>query len=305
MAMPVGTPTSPRVRRLFCERDNSPSTLRLREIFSIPEISLLPLGDPALDNDEESWEGSAAVKPCYDEIADLIECLFGTLSTTEMVMMEALARQKENPATEERDLVLSKTGSDISLSNVELAPARDLLKIDLQLIAAMQESLKDSKFAKYMEHKNPKFDAVRLYKDLGEEARQMRYWVNQLANTSDNQSMTPETQTAMMLNLTNIARTFEAGYKSDKIGQNLSHDLKLVLDQCSKDFPELRETISAPLPDSDAPDPLDILKLSNTELKKLAGSEAPEMRYTKDFALREKAKQSAADSSSGIEGIFQ
>lgn len=220
------------------ESDNSPSTLRLREIFSISEISLLPLGDPALDIDEELREGPAAVKFCYDEIADLIECLFGTPSTTEMVMMEAIACLKENPATEERDLVLSKSGSDISLSNIQLAPAKDLLKIDLQLIAAMQESLEDSKFAKYMEHKNRKFDAVKLYKDLGEEARQMRYWANQLANTSGNQTMTSETQTAMMLNLTNIARTFgkllpafglAAGDKIDFAAQgSLSSDLRIV-----------------------------------------------------------------------------
>ena len=72
----------------------------------------------------------------------------------------------------------------------------------------MRNSLKDSNFTKYMEHKNRKFDAVQLYKDLEEQGRQMKYWASMLEGSTENQSMTQETQTAMILNLTRVARTF-------------------------------------------------------------------------------------------------
>lgn len=169
---------------------------------------MLPLGDTWADNNDEQEEEAGGVNVCCEEIADLTECLFSTLSTAEMVMTQTIARQVRNPATEERELVLLESESDLSLQNVEPGPAKDLLQIDLQLIAAMQSSLEDSKFAKYMDHKNRKFDAVQLYKELGNEARQMKYWADKLANNSDGRSMTSETQAAMMLNLTNIARTF-------------------------------------------------------------------------------------------------
>lgn len=191
------------------ESDHSATTLQLREIFSIPEISRLPLGKHYADEEGGEFQKEAPdVQLCYEEIADLTECLFCTLSTTEMVMREAIARQKHNQVTEERDLVLLDSKSDISLSGIQLAPAKELLRIDLELIAAMQESLKDSKFAKHMEHKNRKFDAVQLYKELGDEARQVKYWTDQLAGSGYNQNLTAETKSAMMLNLTNIARTF-------------------------------------------------------------------------------------------------
>ena len=124
-----------------------------------------------------------------------------------MVLKETIAHQRENPALDERDLLLIKSDSEISLPSLAPAHATDLLRIDLQYIAAMQNSLKDSKFAKYLEHKNLKFDAVQLHKDLEEEGRQMKYWTRMLEGSED-QSMTPETQTAMILNLTRIARTF-------------------------------------------------------------------------------------------------
>ena len=169
---------------------------------------MLPLRDTWADNNDEQEEEADGVNVYCEEIADLTECLFGTLSTAEMVMTQTIARQVRNPATEERELVLLGSESDLSLQNVEPGPAKDLLQIDLQLIAAMQSSLEDSKFAKYMDHKNRKFDAVQLYKELGNEARQMKYWADKLANNSDGRSMTSETQAAMMLNLMNVARTF-------------------------------------------------------------------------------------------------
>ena len=123
-------------------------------------------------------------------------------------MKDTVARQKSDSAIDELDLVLIKSDSDISLPNPGLAPTKDLLRIDLELIAAMQESLKDSKLAKYLEHRDLKFDAVQLSKDLGEESRQMKYWASQLGSSRGNQTMTSETHAAMVLNLTRIARTF-------------------------------------------------------------------------------------------------
>ena len=190
------------------EADTSPSTLQLRELFSIPEISRLPLGSPFTGGLNEAFEGSTSLDYCSGELAALIECLFCTLSTTEMVLKETIAHQKENPALDERDLLLIKSDSEISLPSLAPAHAKDLLRIDLEYIAAMQNSLKDSKFAKYLEHKNLKFDAVQLHNDLEEEGRQMKYWTRMLEGSTENQTMTPETETAMILNLTRIARTF-------------------------------------------------------------------------------------------------
>ena len=114
---------------------------------------------------------------------------------------------------DDRDLLLIKSNSEISLPNFAPAHAKDLLRIDLQYIAAMQNSLKDPQFAIYMEHE---FDAVQqLHEDLEKEGRQMRYWTSMLKGSTENQSMTPETQTAMILNLTRVARTFgESDQKS-------------------------------------------------------------------------------------------
>ncbi|KAL8736255.1 MAG: hypothetical protein Q9166_000410 [cf. Caloplaca sp. 2 TL-2023] len=275
------------------EYENSTTALQLREIFAIPEISMLPLGDTWAGNNDEQEEEAGGVNVCCEEIADLTECLFGTLSTAEMVMTQTIARQVRNPATEERELVLLESESDLSLQNVEPGPAKDLLQIDLQLIAALQSSLEDSKFAKYMDHRKRKFDAVQLYKELGNEARQMKYWADKLANNSDGCSMTSETQAAMMLNLTNIARTFAAGFRSEKTSKHLDHDLQTVLQQCARDFPELEGVLEPSLGEDDKIDPLDVLKSSNVELRKLAGSKAPSTRYTEDFALSEKAKLAA------------
>ncbi|KAL8926906.1 MAG: hypothetical protein Q9208_002715 [Pyrenodesmia sp. 3 TL-2023] len=217
-----------------------------------------------------------------------------------MVMREAISRHMENPAIEKRDLVLVDSKSDISLSGIQLAPAKELLRIDLELVAAMQDSLTDSKFAKYMEHKNRQFDAVQLYKELGEECRQLKYWTDQLAGSGRDQNMTSETKSAMMLNLSNVARTFEAGYRSSKVSKGLDDDLKTALDRCLKDFPELKEALLAPWSDIDVRDQIEVLKSSKSELKRLAGSKAPETRYSKDFALSEKAELAAAESAADV-----
>ena len=43
------------------EADTSASTLQLRELFSIPEISLLPLGVPSTGSQDEALEGSISL----------------------------------------------------------------------------------------------------------------------------------------------------------------------------------------------------------------------------------------------------
>ena len=219
----VNTLTAGHTLSILGEADTSASTLRLRELFSIPEISLLPLGSPSFTGSlDEALEGSIILGFCSGELAALIECLFCTLSTTEMVLKETIAHKRENPAMDERDLLLIKSNSEISMPNLAPPHAKDLLRIDLQYIAAMQNSLKDSKFAKYMEHKNRKFDAVQLYKDLEEQGRQMKYWASMLEGSTENQSMTQETQTAMILNLTRVARTF--GESSQRSCGEALHD---------------------------------------------------------------------------------
>ena len=198
------------------EADTSASILQLRELFSIPEISLLPLGSPSFTESlDKALEESISLDSCSGELAALVECLFCTLSTTEMVLKDTIAHQKENPAINERDLLLIKSNSESSLPNLAPAYAKDLLRIDLQRIADLQNSLKDSKFAKYMENKNLEFDKVQLHKDLEKEARQLRYWTSMLKESNETQSMTKETRTAMIFNLMRIARTFgESDQKS-------------------------------------------------------------------------------------------
>ena len=209
------TLTAEHILFVLGEADTSASTLQLRELFSIPEISLLPLESPFSGSPNEALEGSISLDYCSEELAALIEGLFCTLSTTEMVMKETIVHQRENPALDERDLLLIRSDSEISLLSLAPTHAKDLLRIDLQYIAAMQNSLKDSKFAKYMEDKNLKFDAVQLHKDLEEGGRQMRYWTRMLEGSTENKSMTPETETAMILNLARIARTFgESDHRS-------------------------------------------------------------------------------------------
>ena len=66
-----------------------------------------------------------------------------------------------------------------------------------------------------------------------------------------------------------------------------------MLEQCARDFPELEGLFQFSSGEDDKNDLLDVLKSSNVELRKLAGSKAPGTRYTEDFALSEKAKLAA------------
>lgn len=161
----------------------------------------------SLDEPDETDEESDNFETWTAEIARLIEGLFSTLSPTEMVMREAIVQQKATIATDDRDMVLVESQSSTSLPSLGSEPVNSILKIDIELIAAMQESLKDSKYAKYMEQKNPNFDARGLYREMTEQGRQMKYWSKELEADRE-QKTTPETHQAVMLNLARIAQIF-------------------------------------------------------------------------------------------------
>ena len=191
------------------EPDNSPPVLQLREVFAFPEISVLPLDSLSLGSDpEDAGEDIPSLDDWLTELAGLSECLYPPLSAIEMVMKETVFQHTQNSAMDERELVLIKSESNTSLPSLQSASAKALLKINLQLIAAMQNSLKDSKYAKYMEHKSLEASPGQLCEDLDKAGRQMKYWAGQLGASSEGRMMTAETQEAMMLNLTRIARTF-------------------------------------------------------------------------------------------------
>lgn len=181
--------------------------LRLKRMFAIDEISRLPLQDEISENDQVSEDENSLLllERCTQELSELIECLFWTLPTIEMVFKTVLARQIQNPALDEREMLLLKPESDISLSNVKSEPVKELLRVDLELIAAMRESLKDTKYVEHMKQESA-FDPKQLDKELGEESAQVKYWTSKLAE--DKHGITEQTQTAMTLNLARIARVF-------------------------------------------------------------------------------------------------
>lgn len=189
------------------EPTDSILVLRLKSIFSIDEISHFPLDDEPSEYDQDSGDDqSVLLERCTRELSELIECLFWTLPTIEMVFKTVLARQTQNPALDERKMLLRNSESDISLSNIKSEPIRKLLKIDLELISTMREILKDTYHAIYMEQGEPALEPAQLYKDLGEESAQVKYWTSKLAE--DNHDITEETQAAMTLNLARIASAF-------------------------------------------------------------------------------------------------
>ncbi|MCJ1459389.1 hypothetical protein MMC28_009766 [Mycoblastus sanguinarius] len=102
------------------------------------------------------------------------------LPRVEFVFQTVLATQKQNPILDKREVVLLKYYFEISLSGMRSEPIQELLKLDLELMAAMQESLKDTKYQKHMENKDSEFDAKRLIQYLGEESKQIKYWTSQV-----------------------------------------------------------------------------------------------------------------------------
>ena len=189
---------------------SSPLVLKIKELFSFPDISQLSLKDLASEYDAETTEEGEVEPLDYygHEMSQLTECLFCTLPTVELVFKTALASRKQNLALDERELVLIKSASEISLSGIQSQSAKELLEVDLELIAAMQESLRDTKYAKYLAHKEPRFNAKKMYEDMVEESRQVKYWTCKLAESSEKQKMTLKTEQAMMLHLAKIAQVF-------------------------------------------------------------------------------------------------
>ena len=233
--------------------------LRLKSMFSIADISHFLLdGEPSEIDPKSGDERSLLLKHCTQELSELIECLYWTLPTLEMVFQTVLARQTQNPALDERAMLLLKSESDISLSNMRSAPTKELLQVDLELIAAMRESLKDTKYVKYMEHKEPAIDPEQLYKQLGEESAQVKYWTSKLAEEKDEKDgMTEETQAAMMLNLARIARVF--GVYTDYICSQNYANIYSFLYSCGLQTPLQLETNAAGYgrnPGDDSPIPV-------------------------------------------------
>lgn len=96
--------------------------------------------------------------------------------------------------------------------------------------------------------------------------------------------------TSIIWHANGVCIYIEASFAPNSTGKAHNQETKTILDQCSKDFPEFEAILTSPLPESDFIDALKVLKSSNPELKKLAGSKAPDTIYGSDFALSEKAK---------------
>lgn len=203
----MGTAFIERMLSALREPPDSAMRLRLRSLFSIPDISQLVLSDEPYEHDLDGEnEQSSLLEQCIQELSDLIECLFCNLPTIELVFKAVFARQKHNPALDERKMILLKSESNISLSNMKSGPMKDLLKVDLELIAAMRESLKDTKYVEYLGQQGKSFDHEKVYEELGKESALVKYWTNKLAEGND--GITECTEVAMSCNLARIARAF-------------------------------------------------------------------------------------------------
>ena len=207
--------------------EKSASALQLEELFAKEKIAFLPLGSLSEDiRMRRDASEPVLIEYWSEELADLVESLFCNLTTIELVLKAFIFYRTGNSALINRGLVLKPNESnvyenykgqlpaqelartDVAAAVVEQDPARALLKIDIALIAAMRESLKDRKHAKYLENKDPSLDAQQLSEALGEQSRQITYWTKKLEESDAGHGMTPKTKQAMMLNLARIARTF-------------------------------------------------------------------------------------------------
>ena len=202
--------------------------LKFREIYSFGNISELPLREPVDENMAHqqlaSLDGHESQEPedsqqedrnddtelilvdLAIELASLTNCLFNTLSTVEIAMKTVILNQIQNPALEEREMTLIKTESEMSLGELDSGPVKNLLSLDLELIAAMQESLRETKYAQYLADKSPNFNAKKFLEELSEQKSQIKYWTRRLEERG--QSASKETDTAIVLNLARIARVF-------------------------------------------------------------------------------------------------
>jgi len=98
------------------ELESSLLILKLEELFTYPEIPTLPLaGYTSEQYIEHSESQSDPIIYCSVQVAELTECLFCTLLTVEYLIKSTLLAQKRNPALDERELILLKFESEVSL----------------------------------------------------------------------------------------------------------------------------------------------------------------------------------------------
>lgn len=130
------------------ETSEAPSImLQIREIFMLPGIFHHGVADgPGFDcPDSAGCEERYRTWKC--EIIDLIGVLFAMLPTIRLMFELDLAMSKLSPALDEREMLLLREESE-DLPHFEFELVTKLLKLDLQLIVAMQESLKDTEYVR-------------------------------------------------------------------------------------------------------------------------------------------------------------
>ncbi len=228
------------------------------------------------------------------------------LPTIRLMLELDLAMSKQNPALDEREMLLLREESE-DLPEFGSEPVGKLLKLDLQLIAAMQESLKDTKYVKSLEDKKPVFDAKMLLQRLAEEKKEVTYWTRRLERASGDKNYTDETKNATLINLARIAKAFGEDDDPDIhwaqwhfTDSKLEANYKPSVDRKSSHFEDVNTIIQTLLPveladvlssdffatkDEDPDLALEALRSSKLELKRLSGSKDPDWSYQQDFAL--------------------
>ena len=291
--------------QILGEPSDSALVRNLSELFSHSEISDLSLKEPSVL--EEFLTDNTSIDPfryCSEELATLIECLFSTLPTVDLLFKINQAARTQSSTPESSDMVLSQSISEISLSKIESQPVKELLSIDLALIAALRESLRESKYAKYLEDKE--LDVGRIHDNLQEESRQIKYWTAKLEQNGGLQNAAPETRQAMMINLARVAKIFgkymsptakienqsspirhqESSFPA--VSKNIDTSPETINRLLEQYFPndetDLAPQIEGANPEQSLVDVLEVIRSSKAQLRKLASSRDPEdVTYKRDF----------------------
>lgn len=231
------------------------------------------------------------------------------LPTIKLMFELDLALTMQNPALDEREMLLLKDElEDLpDFGDFASKPVSKLLKLDLELIAAMQESLKDTKYIKSLQTRKPIFNAKILLQRLAEEKKEITYWTKRLEKASGDRDYTIETETAILMNLARIAKAFGETDDSDiRLGQlktadsMLEANYKPTTNERAANVEDIDTIIESLLPaeladvlwsdffapkDEDPYSALEALRSSKLELKRLSGAKDPDWSYQKDFAL--------------------
>lgn len=186
--------------------DDSTLLLSSRTIFSLPGLAEMGIAEPPKCSGTDPREADEVRQTCIDEVDYLVHCLYLLLPTIISMFEVELSMLKQNPALDEREMVLLKAPEVASTNSNE--PVSELLKIDLELIAAMQDSLRSSTYAKYFESKNTVVGAKELQSRLTNEKHQLAYWINKLNLASEKYGKSDETDSAVIVNLARVARAF-------------------------------------------------------------------------------------------------